>query len=164
MLLLLAVAFLIPKVEDRRMSDAQSVADENRQQFGLDYARERLWNDFRELRRNGESGLPSSSPTLDEYRGYLSSYGLLEPGDAVTLYVVSPSESARGVEKIKVVLESDPSDLALSVAIADRNRSMPAGALHIQLAEADSLRCELEPLADSRMWSLWPFTPQPLLP
>lgn len=163
-LVLLASALMLPRFEARSRAVEESAEAETRRLLGLDYAQERLWYDFLAMRGEGFSGRRMHPPTLEEYRRYLAAFGLLEPGDAVTLYVVPQGSATAGADQVRVALELDKELVALHVATEEAGRPTPAGTIRIRGLTGDSLTCEIAHLPEPKLWSFWPITAQPLFP
>jgi hypothetical protein len=163
-LVLLAVGLMLSRFEERNRALAASAESEAHRLVGLDYAQSRLWYDFLGLRGKALSDHRLPSPALEEYRRYLAAFGLLEPGDAVTIHVAPQGGATTGVDQIRVALDVEKELVALHVTTEKAGRFAPAGTIRIRVVTGDSLTCEVAHLPEPVLWTIWPITAQPLFP
>lgn len=162
--LMIALAAILPRFVSQTKAEYVAVESDLRSRVTVDYAHKRLWVDFLALRRDIDGTQPAE-PTLAEYRAFLARQGLYNTGDAMILLVVPGTARPELPERLEITLTSSPDPLTLRVALRDGDYGpRPMGQLILESETDGSISCEARPVGQDRLWSLWPLTPQPLLP
>lgn len=163
---LLVGAMLIPRLQADRWDRHDTLSpDAIWKSASLDYARERVWGDFLASRSALLNDFVQPGPTLEEYRFYLASLGLTEPGCKIDMVVYPSLHPEHQSDRIQVALDRWGSEsVGMSVAVwQDGGLAQPVGTLSVKHGNDGFLSCQSEKKTKS-FWSYWPITPQPLLP